>query len=45
MKDSDVQLLRLSEEDFELLEENQLQVQSMSASRYVATFEDEIITW
>lgn len=45
MKDSDVQLLRLSEEDFELLEENQLQVQSMSASRYVATFEDEIISW
>jgi len=45
MKGSDVQLLRLTEEDFEMLEEHQVQVQAMTASRYLATFEEEIIKW
>lgn len=45
MKDSDLSTIKLSEEDFELLEENQMQVQSMCASRYLATFEEEVTTW
>ena len=45
MKGSDVQLLKLAEEDFEMLEEHQVQVQAMTASRYLATFEEEIIRW
>ena len=45
MKDSDLSTIKLAEEDFELLEENQMQVQSMCASRYLATFEEEVTTW
>lgn len=42
---SDVRLLKLSEEDFETLETDQLGVQGMMASRYLATFEAEVTGW
>jgi len=42
---SDVMLLRIGEEDFEALEADQLGVQSMMASRYLATFEEEVTGW
>jgi dynein heavy chain len=45
MKDSEVSTIKLSEDDFELLEENQMMVQGMGASRFVATFESEINSW
>ena len=44
-KGSDVQMLRLSEENFETLEENQTQVNAMFSSRYLSTFEDRCIKW
>ena len=42
---SDVRLLKIGEEDFETLEADQLAVQNMMASRYLATFEEEITGW
>ena len=39
-KDSGVQMIRLSEENFDMLEENQVAVTSMFSSRYLATFEE-----
>ena len=44
-KDTDVQLIKLSEEDFETLEDHQLQVQNMMGSRYLSTFEEEVTGW
>ena len=44
-KDTDLQLFRMDGEDFETLEDNQLVVQSMMASKYLATFETEIRGW
>ena len=44
-KGTDVQMIRLSEENFETLEENQTQVTAMFSSRYLATFEDECNHW
>jgi len=44
-KGSDVQMLKLSEENFELLEENQTKVNSMFSSRYLATFEEDCVKW
>lgn len=44
-KDTDIQLVKLSEEDFECLEDHQLQVQNMMGSRYLATFEEEVTGW
>jgi dynein heavy chain len=41
-KDSDVPLLKLSEEDFESLEADQLTVQGMLASRFVKEFESQV---
>ena len=43
--DSDVYLIGLGEENFEMLEENQLVVQGMMASKYLATFETEVVSW
>merc|ERR1719199_61207 len=43
-KDTDVQLVKLSEEDFECLEDHQLQVQNMMGSRYKETFKTEVET-
>ena len=44
-KDSGVQMIRLSEENFDMLEENQVSVTAMFSSRYLATFEDKINYW
>jgi dynein heavy chain len=44
-KDSGVQMIRLSEDNFDMLEENQVAVTSMFSSRYLATFEDKIVYW
>ena len=38
-------LLRTSEELIETLEENQVQLQNMMTSKYIAYFYDEISTW
>lgn len=38
-------LVRLTDEDFETLEADQLIVQSMMSSRYVSTFEEDIGMW
>jgi len=38
-------MLRLNEENFETLEENQTQVNAMFSSRYLATFEERCVKW
>ena len=43
--ESGVQLISMREEDFDALEENQLLVQGMMASKYLATFEEEVTRW
>lgn len=40
-----MRLLKIGEDDFETLEQDQLGVQGMMASRYLATFETEITAW
>jgi len=42
---SDIKLLRMAEEDFEALENDQLVVQGMASSRFVQTFFDQIMSW
>lgn len=42
---SDLQLLKVSEELIETLEENQVQVQNMSTSKYIGYFETEFLNW
>lgn len=44
-RDTDVYLMKMKEEDFETLEDNQLVVQGMMASKYLATFEEEVTGW
>lgn len=44
-KGSDVMLMKLTEESTEILEDNQVQVQNMFASRFLATFENEVTAW
>ena len=44
-RDKDVHLLKMKEEDFETLEDNQLVVQGMMASKYLATFEEQVTGW
>lgn len=44
-KNTGVQMLRLSEENFEALEENQTIVTAMQSSRYLAFFEVEVNKW
>jgi len=44
-KDSDVMLIKLSEENFEMLEENQVGVTAMFSSRYLSTFEEKCVYW
>ena len=41
----EVHLINLAEENFEMLEENQLVVQGMMASKYLATFEELVVGW
>jgi len=42
---TDVWLVRISEECFDILEDNQVLVQNMAASRFVFQFETEVVTW
>jgi dynein heavy chain len=44
-KQTDLKLIRMSEENFEMLEENQVAVTSMFSSRYLATFEEKCVYW
>ena len=44
-KDTDIQMIKLSEEDFETLEDHQLQVQNMMGSRYLSTFQEQVTGW
>ena len=44
-KGTDIMLMNISPEDFEMLEEHQVAVQNMFASRYLATFEVEVTGW
>lgn len=44
-KDTDVMLIKLSEENFEMLEENQVAVTAMFSSRYLSTFEEKCVYW
>jgi dynein heavy chain len=44
-KNSSVNILRVSEENFESLEEHQVLVQNMFASRFIAFFEVQVIFW
>lgn len=44
-KDTDIQMLGMGEENFEMLEENQVNVTAMTSSRYLATFEEKVTYW
>jgi dynein heavy chain len=44
-KDTDIMLIKLSEENFEMLEENQVAVTAMFSSRYLSTFEEKCVYW
>ena len=44
-KKTDIFLLKLSEENFEMLEENQVAVNAMFSSRFLSTFENKCIYW
>eukprot|EP01028_Stygiella_incarcerata_P003513 TRINITY_DN1708_c0_g1_i1.p1 TRINITY_DN1708_c0_g1~~TRINITY_DN1708_c0_g1_i1.p1 ORF type:complete len:4499 (-),score=1316.34 TRINITY_DN1708_c0_g1_i1:2775-16271(-) len=44
-KDTDIPLIRVSEDLVETLEDNQVQLQNMSASKYIAIFEDDVEEW
>ncbi|KAK7241082.1 dynein light chain binding protein [Aureococcus anophagefferens] len=44
-KGTEVPLLKVQEEDWESLENDQLTVQGMMASRYIAQFEKEVASW
>jgi len=44
-KGSEVYLMKIDDEKFETLEEHQVQVQNMFASRFLSTFETEVYMW
>ena len=44
-KETKVNTLKMSEDNFELLEQHQLEVNNMLLSKYVAFFETEVETW
>ena len=44
-KDTGFYMIRLIEENFDLLENDQVSVTAMFSSRYLATFEDKIVYW
>jgi dynein heavy chain len=44
-KNTDVYMLKMIEEDFEQLEENQVAVNAMFSSRFLSTFEDKCTYW
>ena len=41
-KDTDLKLVSLNGDAFDILEDNQLLVQNMMASKYLAAFEEEV---
>ena len=44
-KDTGFYMIRLIEENFDLLENDQVSVTAMFSSRYLATFEEKIVYW
>jgi len=44
-KNTDIYMIRLTDENFDLLEENTNAASSMQSSRYIATFETEVERW
>eukprot|EP00930_Biecheleria_cincta_P103951 TRINITY_DN9605_c0_g4_i1.p1 TRINITY_DN9605_c0_g4~~TRINITY_DN9605_c0_g4_i1.p1 ORF type:complete len:4232 (-),score=759.91 TRINITY_DN9605_c0_g4_i1:457-13152(-) len=44
-KGTNVKLMRLRDDDIDILEENQVQVQNMFASRFLSTFEAAVTSW
>lgn len=44
-KDTNLHMIRLNEENFDMLEENQTAVNAMFSSRYLATFEEKVNYW
>lgn len=44
-KSTSVYLVKMAEEDFETLEDNQVLVQGMMANRYMNTFREPILSW
>ena len=42
---TEVMLMKMADEKFEMLEEHQVQVQNMFASRFLSTFESEVVSW
>ena len=40
-----VNLLKITDDDFEMLENDQLTIQGMMGSRYLSTFEEEVTGW
>lgn len=44
-KGSDVHTLKMSDENFETLEENQLQINNMLLSKYIAYYEAKVDKW
>ncbi|CAK0791281.1 unnamed protein product [Prorocentrum cordatum] len=41
----EIKLMKISDDKFETLEEHQVQVQNMFASRFLSTFETEVVFW
>ena len=44
-KDTEIYTVKMTEEDFEVLEDNQVLVQGMMANRYMNTFKEPILSW
>lgn len=44
-KDTDLPLIKVTEEIIETLEDHQVQLQNMSASKYIAIFQEEVELW
>lgn len=44
-KQTDLYLVNLNESDFETLEDQQVMVQNMIASKYLATYEEQVMGW
>lgn len=42
---TEVMLMKMADDKFEMLEEHQVQVQNMFASRFLSTFETEVVSW
>eukprot|EP00698_Gefionella_okellyi_P011837 TRINITY_DN3147_c0_g1_i1.p1 TRINITY_DN3147_c0_g1~~TRINITY_DN3147_c0_g1_i1.p1 ORF type:complete len:4003 (-),score=857.71 TRINITY_DN3147_c0_g1_i1:159-12167(-) len=44
-KQTDINMVNIGEEDFATLEDQQVMVQNMIASKYLATYEDQVMYW